>query len=70
MVVDLRALEGVPSIDQVRPPEMDVEWLKRQKRFSAKAEENQGVVVTEAGLYLRPLDSCITHLKAQGPTRT
>ena len=27
---------------------LEVEWLKRQKRFPAKAE-NRGVVVTEAG---------------------
>jgi len=27
-------------------------------------------VVTEAGSYLRPIDSCITQLKAQGPSRT
>jgi len=28
------------------------------------------VVVTEAGTYLRLIDSCITQLKAQGPSRT
>ena len=28
------------------------------------------VVVTEAGLYSRLIDSCITQLKAQGPSRT
>jgi len=28
------------------------------------------VVVTEAGSYLRLIDSCITQLKAQGPSRT
>ena len=27
-------------------------------------------MVTEAGSYLRPIDSCITQLKAQGPSRT
>ena len=27
--------------------------------------ESRGVVVTEAGLYLRLIDSCITQLKAQ-----
>jgi len=43
--------------------------LKRQRRFSAKAE-NRGVVVTEAGSYSRLIDSCITQLKAQGPFRT
>jgi len=48
---------------------LDVEWLKRQTRLSAKAE-NRGVVVTEAGSYLRRIDSCITQLKAQGPSRT
>jgi len=31
---------------------------------------NELVVVTEAGSYLRPIDSCITQLKAQGPSRT
>ena len=35
----------------------------------AKAE-NRGVVVTEAGSYLRLMDSCITQLKAQGLSRT
>ena len=29
-----------------------------------------GVVVTEAGSYLRLIDSCITQLKAQGPSWT
>ena len=38
-------------------------------RFLVKAEK-RGVVVTEAGSYLRPMDSCITQLKAQGPSRT
>ena len=28
------------------------------------------VVVTEAGSYFRLIDSCITQLKAQGPSRT
>ena len=28
------------------------------------------LVVTEAGSYLRLIDSCITQLKAQGPSRT
>jgi len=28
------------------------------------------VVVTEAGSYLRLIDSCITQLEAQGPSRT
>jgi len=32
--------------------------------------ENRGVVVTKAGSYLRLTDSCITPLKAQGPSRT
>ena len=41
--------------------------FKRQKRFSAKAE-NRGVVVIEAGSNLRPIDFC-TQLKAQGPSR-
>ena len=48
---------------------LDTEWLKRQKRFSAKAE-NRGVVVAEAGSHLRRIDSCITQLEAQGPART
>ena len=29
-----------------------------------------GVVVTEAGSYFRLIDSCITQLEAQGPSRT
>ena len=43
--------------------------LRADTRFSVKAE-NQGVVVTKAGLYSRLIDSCINQLKAQGPTRT
>ena len=31
---------------------------------------HRGVVVTEAGSYLRLIDSCITHFKAQGPSGT
>ena len=31
---------------------------------------NRVVVVTQAGSYLRLMDSCITKLKAQGPSRT
>ena len=42
---------------------------ERQSRFSVRAE-NRGVVVTEAGSYLRRTDSCITQLQAQGPSRT
>jgi hypothetical protein len=38
-------------------------------RLSVKAE-NRGVVVAEAGSYLRLIDSCVTQLKAQGPSRT
>ena len=30
----------------------------------------RGVVVTEAGSYLRLIDSCITQLEAHGPSRT
>ena len=48
---------------------LNVERIKRQKRFSAKAE-NRVVVVTEAGSYLRLIDSCVTQLKAQGPFST
>ena len=48
---------------------LDVEWLKHQKQFPAKAE-NRSVVVTEEGSYLRLIDSCITQLKAPGPSRT
>jgi len=33
-------------------------------------ENNQCAVVTEAGSCLRCVDSCITQLKAQGPSRT
>ena len=33
-------------------------------------DENRGAVVTEAGLYLRLIDSYITQLEAQGPSRT
>ena len=45
---------------------LDANWLKRQKRFSVKAE-NRGVVVTKAGTDCRRIDSCIIQLNAQGP---
>ena len=46
------------------PPEVTLALtVKRQKRFSEKAD-NRGLVVTEAGSYLRLVDSCITELKA------
>ena len=32
--------------------------------------QTRGVLVTEAGSYLRLIDSCITHLEAPGPFRT
>ena len=38
------------------------------EQFSANTE-NRGVVVTEAGSYLRLLDFCIIQLQAQGPSR-
>ena len=47
----------------------DANWLKRQMRFSARAE-NRGVAVTEAGSYLRLVGSGITQVKARGPSRT
>ena len=34
------------------------------------AHLNRGVVVTEAGSYLRLINVCITQLKDQGPSRT
>ena len=37
--------------------------------LEAKAE-NRGVVVTEAGSYFRLIDSCITQLKAQRPSKS
>ena len=37
--------------------------------ISAKAE-SRGIVVTEASSYSRRIDSCITQIKAQGPSRT
>ena len=40
----------------------------RGARFQGKPQKCG--VVTEAGSYLRLKDSCITHLKAQGPSRT
>ena len=33
-------------------------------------DENRGAVVTEAGSYLTHIYSCITQLKAEGPSRT
>ena len=33
-------------------------------------KKNRGVVVTKAGSYSRLIDSCITQLKAQGPSST
>jgi len=40
----------------------------RNRVFRRNCRE-RGVVVTEAGSYLRRIDSCITQLKAQGPSR-
>ena len=37
---------------------------------SADTSPDRGVVVTEAGSYLRLTASCITQLEAQGPART
>jgi len=44
--------------------------LESNKEREKDLAENRGVVVTEAGSYLRLIDSCITQLKAQGPSRT
>ena len=43
-----------------------------QRRAPARRESlfHSPVVVTEAGSHLRRIDSCITQLKAQGPSRT
>ena len=40
------------------------------RRTGSIPADNRGVVVTEAGSYLRLIDSCITQLKAHGPSRT
>ena len=42
--------------------------VARQK--SVHVCENRGVLVTEAGSYLRLIDSCITQRKAEGHCRT
>jgi len=39
-------------------------------RASAVDDRFRGVVVTEAGSYLRHIDSCIIQLEAQKPSRT
>ena len=39
-------------------------------RQNIEPDVNRGVVVTEAGSYLRLIDSWFTQLKAQGPLRT
>ena len=47
--------------------------INKKKKTRLKVLEQRtcsGVVVTEAGSYLRLIDSCITQLKAQGPSRT
>jgi len=38
--------------------------------YGVDAAGNRGVVVTEAGSHLGLINSCITQLKAQGPSRT
>ena len=56
-------------------------WFKREDLYAAKtdlgaelratAASARGMCCgTEAGSYLRLIDSCITQLKAQGPSRT
>ena len=42
----------------------------RSTSLISSVTENRGVVVTEAGSYLRRIDSCIARLKAQGSSRT
>jgi len=37
---------------------------------SSKSKQVPSTCGTEAGSYLRHIDSCITQLKAQGPSRT
>jgi hypothetical protein len=61
----MRSLAGV--LHGIRHSESRIGKVP-QKRFLAKAE-NPVVVVTEAGSYLRLIDSCITQLKAQGSSR-
>ena len=61
-------------------PGHPIRWARRHPGGRASLEQtllprtsgadNRGVVVTEAGLHLRLIDSCITQLKAQGPSRT
>jgi len=47
--------------------------MAREMRRAARGEtrdDRQEVRVAEAGSYSRLIDSCITQLKAQGPSRT
>ena len=43
---------------------LDAKLFELQKRFSVETDI-RGIVVTEAGSYVRLIDSCITQLKAQ-----
>ena len=43
---------------------------EQEQRAAVRDQGLQGVVVIEAGSYLRLIDSCITRLKAQEPSRT
>jgi len=43
---------------------------KKQAATTVRTSVNRGVVVTDAGSYLRLIDSCITQRKAQGPSMT
>ena len=56
---------------------LGVRVIKKKKRMPKQGESSGSsmhsspcVAVTEAGSYLRLIDSCITQIKAQGPSRT
>ena len=68
-----RALSGRLKFT-VRRHEFNKDSLSRQSLIGTVVVvvvgDKQGVVVIEAGSYLRLIDSCITELKAQRPSKT
>jgi len=59
---------GTTSGRSARAFELRLSTVSAVRR--AAAQRNGGFVVTEAGLYLRLIDSCITELMAKGTSRT
>ena len=67
-VKDLEAASPAPA--RARPPLGLGDLLRVHQVEPLLVHLLQMCCVTEAGSYLRLIDSCITQLKAQGPSRT